>query len=268
MKPAVTLALDPAFAAGPFVFHGDLAPGVEFACRHGFAAVELFPAGPDALDPAAVRRELGGMPVSAVGTGAGWVIHKLSLTSPDASVRQKAVDFVRRMADFAAALAAPVIVGSMQGRWGDGVSKETALGWLGEALAEIGEYARPQPLLFEPLNRYESNLTNTLADAVGLLTAAGAANVKVLADLFHMNIEEADLPAAVRSAGSAIGHVHLADSNRRAAGLGHTDFPPIGSALREVGYVGYLSAEVFPLPDPDTAAATTLRTLRELAATR
>lgn len=264
MKPAVTLALTPEFAAGPFVFHGDLAPGVAFARRHGFAAVELFPAGPDALAPAAARRELGGMPVSAVGTGAGWVIHKLSLTSPDAAVRRRATDFVRRMADFAAELSAPVIVGSMQGRWGDGVSKGTALGWLGEALAELGEHTRPQPLLFEPLNRYESNLANTLADAAALRTG----NVKLLADLFHMNIEETDVPAAIRSAGPAIGHVHLADSNRRAAGLGHTDFRPIISALREVGYVGYLSAEVFPLPDPDTAAATTIRTIHEISATR
>jgi sugar phosphate isomerase/epimerase len=264
MKPAVTLALTPAFAAGPFVFHGDLAVGVEFARRHGFAAVELFPAGPDAVDPAAARRELDGMPVSAVGTGAGMVVHKLSLTSAEAAVREKAKDFVRRTIDLAAELNAPAIVGSMQGRWGDGVSKAQALGWLGEAVAELGRHPTRHPLLFEPLNRYESNLTNTLADAVPLLTG----NVKLLADLFHMNIEEANVPQAIRAAGTHIGHVHLADSNRRAAGMGHTDFRPIISALREVGYAGYLSAEVFPLPDADTAAAATVRAVRELTATR
>lgn len=268
MKPAVTLALTPAFAAGPFVFHGDLGPGVAFACRHGFAAVELFPAGPDALDITAARRDLAGMTVSAVGTGAGMVVHKLSLTSPDAAVRQKAKDFVRCTIDLAAELGAPVIIGSMQGRWGDGVSKDMALGWLGEALTELGESTRDRPLLFEPLNRYESNLTNTLADAVALVAAAGATNVKLLADLFHMNIEEADPPAAIRSAGPHIGHVHFADSNRRAAGMGHTDFRPIISALREIGYAGYLSAEVFPLPDAETAATATVRAVRDLTATR
>ena len=64
-------------------------------------------------------------------------------------------------------------------------------------------------------------------------------NVKLLADLFHMNIEEADLPAAIRAGKGAIGHVHFVDSNRQAAGLGHTDFAPIAAALVEIGYDGY-----------------------------
>ena len=87
--------------------------------------------------------------------------------------------------------------------------------------------------------------------------------MKLLADLFHMNIEEADLPAAIRSAGSFIGHVHFADSNRRAVGGGHTSVPPIIAALREVGYTGYLSAEVFPMPDSVTAATTTIQSFRK-----
>ena len=99
------------------------------------------------------------------------------------------------------------------------------------------------PLLFEPLNRYETNLVNTVADGAWLRAKAGAENVKLLVDLFHMNIEEADVPSAIRAGAGAIGHVHFVDSNRRPAGCGHTDFSPIAAAFRDIGYDGYVSAE-------------------------
>jgi sugar phosphate isomerase/epimerase len=253
MKTAVTVALDPCFAGGPFVFHG-LSQAVDHATRLGFDALELFPGD---LGTLPTRGQLGGLAVSAVGTGAGWVKHKLSLTSPDAGDRRRATDFLRALADEATALGAPVIVGSMQGRWGDGVSRADAVNHLRDALAAV-----PTPVLVEPLNRYESNVLNTLADTVVLTD--GLPHVRVLADLFHMNIEEADLAAAIRSAGAAVGHVHLADSNRRPAGMGHTDFGPVVAALRDIGYAGYLSAECFPHPDPVAAAEATMAAVRRL----
>jgi sugar phosphate isomerase/epimerase len=73
-----------------------------------------------------------------------------------------------------------------------------------------------------------------------------------------MNIEEADVAAAIRAGGKHIGHVHLADSNRRPAGFGHTDFGPIAQALRDIGYGGYVSAEAFPHPDSHAAARATI----------
>jgi sugar phosphate isomerase/epimerase len=83
-------------------------------------------------------------------------------------------------------------------------------------------------------------------------------NVKLLADLFHMNIEETDLAAAIRAASGFIGHVHIVDSNRLAAGLGHIDFGPIATALKEINYKGFASAEALPIPDSNTAAAKTI----------
>jgi len=86
--------------------------------------------------------------------------------------------------------------------------------------------------------------------------------VQILADLFHMNIEEADLAAALRVGRGWIGHVHFADSNRQAIGSGHTRLEPIIAALREIGYEGYLSAEIFPLPDALAAARQTIQSFR------
>ena len=82
----------------------------------------------------------------------------------------------------------------------------------------------------------------------------GSPDVSVLLDVFHMNIEEVSIGAAIREAGARLGHFHLADSNRRAAGMGHVDFAEVAAALRDAGYRGWLSAEILPLPD-DRAAA-------------
>src|SRR5436305_2109057 len=138
--------------------------------------------------------------------------------------------------------------------------REAALAYLTDALNQLGEHAKQfnVPLFFEPLNRYETNLVNTIGDGVKLLGSLSTRNVKLLADLFHMNIEELDLPAAIRAGASHIGHLHLADSNRRPAGCGHTDFRPISTALRDIGYAGYVSADGFPYPDPDGAARLTI----------
>jgi len=89
-----------------------------------------------------------------------------------------------------------------------------------------------------------------------------ARNVKLLCDLFHMNIEEAGIAAAVRLTGPHLGHIHFADSNRHAIGLGHTDIAPVVQALRDIGYAGYISGEVLPLPDGDTAAKQTITSFK------
>jgi sugar phosphate isomerase/epimerase len=268
MKSAVTISLVPEAKGGPFVFWDDLAAACVQARELGFDAIELFAPDPDAVDPDELRMLLddNGLALAAVGTGAGWVKHRLSLTSPDESIRDQAVAFVERMMEFAARFEAPAIIGSMQGRAAEGVTRQVALRYLGHALFKLDEHAEDlgTELLYEPLNRYETNLINTLADGVQFLTGSAMRNVKLLADLYHMNIEESNLAEALGKAGGAVGHVHFADSNRRAAGLGHTDFEPVVSALRAVGYGGYLSAEVLPVPDAGAAARQTIETYRRL----
>jgi sugar phosphate isomerase/epimerase len=257
MKSAVTISLVPEAKAGPFVFHDDLPTACRTAKELGFDAIELFAPGPDAVPANELKSLLDdhGISLAAVGTGAGWVRHKLSLTSPDKGLRRKAVDFVKSMMDYGAPFGAPAIIGSMQGRWGDGVDRDTGFVHLVESLRSLGD----RPLLYEPLNRYETNFATRLEDGVRLLEMVDRKPVKLLADLFHMNIEETNLAEALRAAGPQIGHVHLADSNRRPAGYGHTHFAPIAMALHEIGYAGYVSAEAFPYPDSRGAAEATIR---------
>jgi sugar phosphate isomerase/epimerase len=192
-------------------------------------------------------------------------VHQLRLTDADAQIRAKARAFIAGVVDFAGSFGAPAIVGSMQGRHEGTVKREQAVEWLREHLEQLGPraHALGVPLLFEPLNRYETNLITSVADGLALLRPLRTKNVKLLVDLFHANIEETSIAEALRLAGSDLGHVHFADSNRRAVGLGHTDFAPIAKALLDLGFRGYASAEILPLPDSDTAAKQTMASFRQ-----
>lgn len=264
---AITLSLVPEARGGPFVFWDDLAAGCAKAAALGFDAVEIFPRSAEELNAKEVRRLLKQhkLKLAAMGTGAGWVVHKLRLTDPDASVRRGAQQFIGAIIDFAGSFGAPAIIGSMQGRWEGAVAREQAFAWLQEALEQLGPraHALGAPLFFEPLNRYETNLVHSVAEGLELLKPLKTKNVKLLVDLFHANLEEVSIADALRLAGPDLGHVHFADSNRQAAGLGHTDFAPIAEALRQVSYQGYASAEILPLPDGDTAARQTIESFRQ-----
>ena len=268
MRSAVTLCQVPEAAAGPFVFHEPLKQGFALARETGFDAVELFLPGPQAFTVREIQSlsQLHGLGIAAVGTGAGMVKHGLSLTDPSPENRASALDFVRAMIAFGGQLGAPVILGSMQGKSGNGTPRDQALEWLAAALRIAGREAAAYgvPFLYEPLNRYETNLINRLGDAHSFIQSHALENVALLADLFHMNIEETDIAAALRNAAGHIGHVHYADSNRRAMGFGHTDPKPVIAALTDIGYAGYLSAEIFPIPDALTAARQTIQSIHSI----
>ena len=258
MKSAITVSLVKEAKGGPFVYWNGIEDAAEKAAGLGFDAIEIFPPNADVLNADEVNAIVAkhGLSVAAVGTGGGWVIHKTHLCLANDGARAAAKEFIGHIIDKAAELNAPAIIGSMQGKWGEGVSREQALEWLAEGLNELGERAaaKGQFLLYEPLNRYETNLFNTVADTVAFLKTLKTKNVKILADLFHMNIEESNVAEALKAGGDYIGHIHFVDSNRRAVGMGHTGFAPIVSALKEMNYPHYLSAEAFPLPDTDACA--------------
>lgn len=98
-------------------------------------------------------------------------------------------------------------------------------------------------LLVEPLNRYETHLLNKLSDAVSVVKRVGRKGVAIMADLFHMNIEEDNVPDAIRAAGRLIRHVHLADSQRLQPGTGLTNFRAAFKALQQAGFKDYMALE-------------------------
>jgi sugar phosphate isomerase/epimerase len=270
MRSAITISQVPEASGGPFVLRTPLPEAFATAAAIGFDAVELFLPGPDFVSVAEVKALAAahGLAIAAVGTGAGMLRHGLSITDPVAEKREAAMDFVFSMIDFGGQVHAPAILGSMQGRSQPDQPRSFALDLLAEGLRRCAERAATHGVTFiyEPLNRYETNLFNRLEEAAEFLELNDLKNVVLLADLFHMNIEERDLAAAIRGAGKHVGHVHFADSNRQAMGFGHTQPEMAVAALRKVGYSGYLSAEILPLPDPESAARQTILSIRRVLA--
>ncbi|MEQ9409034.1 MAG: sugar phosphate isomerase/epimerase family protein [Fuerstiella sp.] len=266
IRSAVTISIVEQARKGPFVFHDDVAAGCARAAALGFDAVELFAPSADAINaqPLDELLEKHGLSLAAVGTGAGMVIHGLHLCDSEAGRRAQARDFIKGIIDAGAPFSAPAIIGSMQGRWDATTDRDTALGYLRDSLEELGAHAAAQgvPLIYEPLNRYETNLATTMKEGVDLLTPLSTDNVLLLADLFHMNIEETSIADGLRDGGRHIGHVHFVDSNRQAAGRGHMDYAPIAQALADIGYDGYASAEAFPIPESEEAARQTIETFK------
>ena len=241
----------------PFVLGPDLDQGVRLAAELGFDAFELFPPNAEAIQSEQISKlcDETGVKLSTIGTGGGWVADRLSLTSPESDVRTRAVAYIKSLVEKAGDLGGSAIIGSMQGQCGN-QDRQECLRVLCDNLIELGEYAAKWnvPLLYEPLNRYETDLVNTISDTVDLFQHAGCSNVKILADLFHMNIEEVDIAAAIIAAGDQIGHIHFVDSNRWAAGYGHTDFEPIVAAIKQIELSGHIAMEVYPRPTQLDAA--------------
>jgi len=266
IKSAITVSIVEQARKGPFVFHDDVPDACRIAAELGFDAVELFASSAEAIRslPMADLLKSHNLKLAAVGTGAGMVVHKLHLCDTDAARREQAEKFIRDIMNTGAEFGAPAIIGSMQGKFDDVVDQPTAKKYLQDSLQRLGEHAERLGtiLIYEPLNRYETNMANTMQQGVELLNPLATKSVKLLADLFHMNIEEVSIADGLKSGGDYIGHVHFVDSNRQAAGRGHMDYAPITVALASIGYDGYASAEAFPIPDAMTTARQTIETFR------
>ena len=134
-----------------------------------------------------------------------------------------------------------------------------------DGIGKLADYAKERKvkIVVEAINRYEVDTLNTLEETLEFLELLKRDNVGILADTFHMNIEEPVMEESLKKVGKKLFHVHIADSNRWAPGRGHIDFGSIIETLREIGYDGYLSAEILPLPDPDTSAKETMEYMRQ-----
>lgn len=264
----------------------DLAPHVERAAGLGFDGAEASLLGLD--EPAAtalstVARDCGIELRCTTGLSAAQ-----DVSSPDSVVRAAGIEHLRAAADTVAAAGADTLTGVIYAPWG-GTSSGDRAGRLGRAADALGEVAprfadRGITLGVEAVNRFETDLVNTAAEAVALAEASGADNVGAHLDTFHMNMEERSIRGALAAAGDRLVHVHLVDNDRGAPGHGHIDWDDVFAGLDDAGYDGWLGLELFVQaglavsadlriwraiePDPTAAAAAGLAFVRDrLAAT-
>ena len=267
MKTSFVLSASPTqFSA--ITYSADLERSIAGIAELGFDGVELGVRDPSQVDVRCIARATGkfGLEVCAIGTGQAYGEEALSFCDPNVDVRRKAVRRIMQQIDLASALGAHLIIGLIRGRTVECVQKTQALAWVREALLECAAGAEDKNvgIVIEPINRYETDLLNTVPETLDFIEQLGSSCAALLIDTFHMNIEEASIFESIERAGPLIAHVHAADSNRWAPGCGHLDFREIVATLRQVGYNDYVSAEILPLPDPETAVKTAARNLRSL----
>ena len=118
-------------------------------------------------------------------------------------------------------------------------------------------------MLLEGINRYESPYMNSIKDCKNVIDKLEVENAGVLADFFHMSIEEASMPESIRYVGECIRHVHLGDNNRLLPGYGNTDWKACIDALKEIGYSGYLNLECSTCGNPEETLPKTAEFLRK-----
>ncbi len=225
-----------------------IALGIERVARFGYDGVELVGELTDAELPAIARElESNGVVASSI---ISIFTPERDIVSSNPDIRRNAIDYVLHNVDVAETLGASVVTftptACMKITPEVEIAQEWA--WAVEAGVETARYAndRGVTIAVEPWNRYETYLINRVGQAAAFVDEVSGPGIGVMADTFHMSLEEVDIAEAIRGVGSRLAHVHLADSNRAAPGFGHTDFTPIVQAIADVGYQGWVSYELLP----------------------
>ncbi len=194
----------------------------------------------------------------------------LHFTTADAAVRRRAIDYLFELIDFCADLQGEVMVfGSPKQRGTDGGSVREAKKHFADGLAAVADHAgrRGVRLLVEHLDRSQTDVVNTLAEARQLVEEVGHPAIQMMFD-FHNTADET-LPAEelIRQYIDSICHVHVQEMDGRHLGTGNsgTDFVDAFQALKELAYSGWISLEVFDFtPDGQTIATDSMRVLQQI----
>jgi len=261
MKLGIAL---PLLADSPHRYH-ELQVRLKAARRNRFHGVELQIDDPRMMSPGKIGKHLRAqnLELAAIGTGMTYAKYGLSFLDDRKEMRIAAIHRAEEYIRLASELDAPVILALIRGRYSARLGRDRAEDRLSRVLHRICRFADQAGVktLLEAVNRYELNLIHTLADCTRMLASSATTNMKVLADTYHMNIEEDSPVQAIHSSGPQIGHVHLADCNRGAPGQGHIDFEALLRALKVVKYDDWVSAEIIFKPDEAQALRQASRTI-------
>lgn len=265
MKLSIVLSTQPAsFSA--LAYKGNIEENIAHIKELGYDGVELAVRNPNELDVEYVKSLVvtNNLTVPAIGTGQAFGEEGLSFTSDDSSVREKAVHRIKDQITLAKKFGAVVIIGLVRGIVSKDADKTEAYINMSAAFNECASFDSNVKIVIEPINRYETNLLNTVSETLQFIEELGKPNVGILLDTFHMNIEEPSIIESMKVAKDKIFHFHVADSNRWHPGAGHIDFYEIYETLQKVNYDGFVSAEILPKPNSDIAAANNISYLRDI----
>lgn len=268
MKLSIAIADTHALPSAFVVFRG-FEECIPKAARLGYNGVELALKRAGEINPNRLQQLLQDhqLEVSCISTGQVYADGGLMLTHEDTKKRETVKSIFRELIDVAATFGKIVNIGRVRGPIGD--RKKAIVEQLFiEVARELCTYAlqKEVTLILEPVNRYEIDFVNSVEEGAALMKKIDMPNMMLMPDVFHMNIEDRQIGAELARHIRHIKYIHFADSNRLAPGQGHTNFREVFRHLLEAGYDGWISAEILPLPNPDTAARQTAEYLLPMIA--
>lgn len=244
--------MTPRFGVHSLVFSdqwtADTAPAIcASAAEIGYGLIEVLMFDPPALDRRVTRAAVSDAHLELrLGVALG---PDVDISSDDTETARAGETMVSLALEIAADLGAPAVSGICYAAFKSYAAPQTQgqIDQVAAALARLDRRAGELGVRLgvEPVNRYESYLVNTLDQASALIERAGAKNMFVHMDTFHMAIEERDIAAAVRRNAPLLGYAHVADSHRGLLGTGNFDLRGYFRALAAAGYTGDLTFEGF-----------------------
>lgn len=225
----------------------------------GFDGVELPVFGGTPADYKPIRAELDRLGLKC--TTVTILNKETNAISPDAAIRQKALDWLKTVIEINHVLGAETVcgpyhsaIGEFSGTGPTGDEKK----WSADVLRQAAEYAKQANLMMaiEYLNRFECYFLTTANAAVELVRAVDHPNFRTMYDSFHAHIEEKNPATAIRTVAPVLAHVHISENDRGTPGTGQVNWDATFQTLAEVGYNGWMTIEAFGRALPDLAAAT------------
>ncbi len=254
----------------PLLFAGKLNEGIGSLSKAGFDAVEISLRHPEELDVYWLEKRLAELDlcVSAFATGRMCLEDSLCLTSTNPEIRKQIAERLIEIIKLAAHFKASVIIGGVRGKLSG--RREQQAEQRTVAINTIRRCARVAQdlgvtLLLEPINRGETNFINTSMNGIAFMDDIDHPSIRLLLDTYHMTLEGENPCAAIRNADERVGYIHFADTNRLPPGQGEINFSAILQTLSEIGYSGFITAEIKPVPDDATALAQTGQYLNSIA---
>jgi len=242
---------------GVTAFQSDLETAFRRLREVGYDGAELMVNNPACVDASLVKQlaEQYKLDVPMICTGEIFGQDKLTFSSPDDKIRSEALGRVKSAVDLAAVFGAQVNIGRVRGGHIPGVPQETTYARAFDALCDVSDYAagKKVTVALEPVNTLAINFINSTPDGLNMMQKVGRKNFTIMLDSAHMFIEDPDMEAAILAAKGCFSYVHLCDSNRKYPGNCKINFASFIDALRKTGYTGYVSIEVFQIPDQETA---------------
>jgi len=254
MKSSIVVPIQDVTTVSPFSPDDDIEVNFEKAAQAGYDGIELAITDPTHIDKRKITKllERYKLEMPAIATGQAYKYENISL--------MKAIERMKQHIPLARELGAVIIIDLIRGE----KKNKYSLEFLVDTLRICASFDHKVRFVLEPINRYETELINTVDEALNVINIIGRENIGILFDTFHANIEESSIKKSLQKVNGSLLYVHIADSNRWAPGYGHIDFSEISRVLSNIGYQGFITLESLPKPSYINCLQESAKYIKEL----